>query len=536
MVSNSSFFKIFKDSMQSEPTRKDAVASESGKADESVLTAAQRATPSQAAASAARKPMELEEDLPRSIADTMKQMGSHDEELRVRCEKIVELTRIVQLLPQELSSVFLSFNTVAGNLAVQRRVLDETNTSLDATRMALANRETEIVYLRDGLAGSEQKITELTGLVGELRDRCGQLEERVEDLLDTNNENALQLRSKDYSIEQLQAEGESQRNELNQARGKIKEQEKALLEAASEKILLREQLAHQVDERDQLAKSFEALNVEANQIRRQSLATSAELDDLRSKFGKLDAEAQVVFTESKALREALINAETLHAQSVQTYESKVAALNSRLRVSEELLSQSRAEARKLSEEQLASYKRIRQLEEVPEKLADVNRSLELTTRSLKEAQGDNDKLKSKISELNDKVSAKERLNQQAAERIGSLQESLARLQKEREMREAELRKQIEAREETIVKERTERSYIEGVLETARRDRSQLHKTIVELRARMTSASTSAVAKQSMDEYLGDMDDLKSMLRESEQGVVNMRKPKESGKRSQKPSE
>ena len=362
MVSNSSFFKIFKDSMQSEPARKDALVSESGKPEASAPASAQRASQAQAAASAARKSMEIEADLPLSIADTMKQMGSHDEELRVRCEKIVELTRIVQLLPQELSSVFLTFNTVAGNLAVQRRLLDETNTSLDATRMALSNRETEIVHLRDGLAGSEQKVTELTGVVGELRDRCGQLEERVEDLLETLNENALQLRSKDYALEQLQAEADSQRNELNAARDKLREQEKALLEAASDRILLREQLAHQVDERDQLAKSFETLNIEANQIRRQALATSAELDDLRSKFGKLDAEAQVVFTESKALREALINAETLHAQSVQTYESKVAALNSRLRVSEELLSQSRAEARKLSEEQLVSYKRIRELE------------------------------------------------------------------------------------------------------------------------------------------------------------------------------
>jgi chromosome segregation ATPase len=536
MVSNSSFFKIFKDSMQSEPARKDAVASESGKADVNAQAAAQRASQAQAAAAPARKPVELEDDLPRSIADTMKQMGSHDEELRVRCEKIVELTRIVQLLPQELSSVFLNFNTVAGNLAVQRRLLDETNTSLDATRMALSNREAEIVHLRDGLSGSEQKITELTGLVGELRDRCGQLEDRIEDLLDTNNEKALQLRSKDYAIEQLQAEVESLRNELNAARDKLKEQEKALLEAASDKILLREQLAHQVDERDQLAKSFEALNVEANQMRRQALATSAELDDLRSKFGKLDAEAQVVFTESKALREALINAETLHAQSVQTYESKVAAMNSRLRVSEELLSQSRAEARKLSEEQLASYKRVRELEDLPAKLSESNRNVESNLRMLKEAQLDNDKLRTKIADLNEKLVTKDRLNQQAAERIGSLQESLSRSQKERETREGELRKQIEAREETIAKERTERAYIEGVLETARRDRSQLHKTIVELRARMTSASTSAVVNQSMDEYLEDMDDLKSMLRESEQGVVNLRKPKESGKRSQKPSE
>jgi chromosome segregation ATPase len=536
MVSNSSFFRIFKDSMQSEPARKDVEPSEIAKADASALASAPRASSAQAAAGVARTAAEFEEDLPRSIADTMKQMGSHDEELRVRCEKIVELTRIVQLLPQELSSVFLNFNTVAGNLAVQRRLLDETNTSLDATRMALANRETEIVHLRDGLAGSEQKVTELTGLVNELRDRCGQLEERVEDLLDTVNENALQIRSKDYALEQLQAEAESQRNELNAARDKLKEQEKALLEAASDRILLREQLAHQVDERDQLAKAFETLNVEANQIRRQALATSAELDDLRSKFGKLDAEAQVVFTESKALREALINAETLHAQSVQTYESKVAALNSRLRVSEELLSQSRAEARKLSEEQLVSYKRIRELEDLPAKLSEANRNVDSNLRMLKDAQLDNDKLRTKVADLSEKLVTKDRLNQQAAERIGSLQESLARLQKERESREAELRKQIEAREEIISKERTERAYIEGVLETARRDRSQLHKTIVELRARMTSASTSAVANQSLDEYLEDMDDLKSMLRESDQGVVNLRKPKEGGKRSQKPSE
>ncbi|MFZ9501176.1 MAG: hypothetical protein ACO27F_06355 [Beijerinckiaceae bacterium] len=536
MVSNSSFFKIFKDSMQSEPPRKDQPVAEAGKSDPAASASpARAAAPTSQSSSAMRAAAELEMDLPKSIADTMKQMGSHDEELRVRCEKIVELTRIVQLLPQELSSVFLTFNTVAGNLAVQRRLVDEANTSLDATRIALSNRETEIVHLRDGLSASEQKVTELTGIVVDLRDRCAQLEERVEELLDDVNERGLQIRSKGYEVEQLQAEVDGLKNDLMGAREKLKEQERALLEAASEKILLREQLAHQVDERDQLAKSYEALNVEANQIRRQALATSSELDDLRSKYGKLDAEAQVVFSESKALREALINAETLHAQSVQTYESKVAALNSRLRVSEELLSQSRSEARKLSEEQLASYKRIRELEEIPGKLADVNRSLELNVRSLKEAQAENEKLRAKASDLNEKIVAKDRLNNQAAERIGSLQETLARFHKERDAREAELRKQIEAREEAIAKERTERAYIEGVLETARRDRAQLHKTIVELRARMTTSSAPAT-NQSMTDYLEDFDDLKSLLRESDQGVVNLRKPKGGGKREPKAPE
>jgi len=530
MVSNSSFFKIFKDSVQSESSRREQAANEAGKPDPG-------ASASQAqAANAQRMALSMEDDLPKSIADTMKQMGSHDEELRVRCEKIVELTRIVQMLPQELSSVFLTFNTVAGGLSAQRRLLDEANTSLDATRIALSNRETEIVHLRDGLSGSEEKVTELTGIVAELRDRCGQLEERVQDLGEDLNERGLQIRSKDYSIEQVQSEGETLRSELNGAREKLKEQEKALLEAASEKILLREQLAHQVDERDQLAKAFEALSAEANQLRRQLLASSAEMDGQRSKFGKLDAEAQVVFAESKALREALINAETLHVQSVQTYESKVAALNSRLRVSEELLSQSRSEARKLSEEQLMSYKRIRELEDLPARLSESNRNLETNLRMLKDAQTDNDKLRTKIADVSEKLVSKDRLNQQAAERIGSLQESLSRRQKERETREAELRKQIEAREETIAKERTERAYVEGVLETARRDRSQLHKTIVELRARMTTSSTSVTANQSLDEYIGEIDDLKSMLRETDQGVVNLRKPKESGKRNPKSSE
>jgi len=58
---------------------------------------------------------------------------------------------------------------------------------------------------------------------------------------------------------------------------------------------------------------------------------------------------------------------------------------------------------------------------------------------------------------------------------------------------------------------------------------------VELRARMTTSSAPAT-NQSMTDYLEDFDDLKSLLRESDQGVVNLRKPKGGGKREPKAPE
>jgi hypothetical protein len=98
------------------------------------------------------------------------------------------------------------------------------------------------------------------------------------------------------------------------------------------------------------------------------------------------------------------------------------------------------------------------------------------------------------------------------------------LHKDRDRREAELKKEIETRDEALAKERTERAYTEGVLETARRDRAQLHQTIVALRARATNTAT-ASTPTSLIEYLDDLDDLKTMLRDSDPDVVSLRSPK-----------
>lgn len=469
---------------------------------------------------------ELEPDLQKSITDTMKQLGAHDEELRVRCEKIVELTRIVQLLPKELSSVFLTFNSVASNMSAQKRLLDEALSGLDLTKTALSLRETELLMVRDALTKSEEKTSTLELRLAALQERASKLEKRVEELQDTITERGLQIRSKDYELENLKAELSTASFDLMNTREKLKETEKAYLEGNSEKILLREQLAHQSDERDQLGKAYDALTIDASQSRREALALSAELDNFRAKYSKLDSESQVVFAEGRALREALINAENLYAQSTHSYDSKVAALNSRLRVSEELLGQSRAEARKLSEEQLSTYKRLRELEEMPAKLAEASRNLDQHMKWLKDSESENERLTTKATELNEKLQSKDRLNSQAAERIATLQDQLSRLHKDRDRRETELKKEIENRDEAISKERTERAYTEGVLETARRDRAQLHQTIVALRARATNTPPSSAAP-SIIEYLDDLDDLKTMLRDSDPDVVSLRGPKSS---------
>jgi chromosome segregation ATPase len=496
MASPSSFFNIFKETQPEEPRQKEAV-----------LVAP-----------------DLEPDLQVSIRETMKQFGAHDEELRVRCEKIVELTRIVQLLPKELSSVFLTFNSVAANMSAQRRLLDEALSGLDLTKTALSLRETEILYVRDALSKSEENAASLGQKLTIVQERATKFEKRIEELQDTITERGLLIRSKDYQLENLQTEFDTASFELASVREKLKDLEKVFMEGNNERILLREELAHQSNEREQLAKSYEALTVDANQSRRDALAFSSEIDELRGKYSKLDAEAQLVFADSRALRDALLNAENLQAQTVHSYDSKLGAMSSRLRVSEELLTQSRTEARKLSEDQLANYKRIRELEDLPAKLADATRNLDQNTKWLKDSEGENERLMAKAAELAEKLQSKDRLNTQAAERINTLQETVSRLHKDRDRREAELKKEIETRDEALAKERTERAYTEGVLETARRDRAQLHQTIVALRARATNTAT-ASTPTSLIEYLDDLDDLKTMLRDSDPDVVSLRSPK-----------
>lgn len=427
----------------------------------------------------------------------------------------------MQDLPKELSSVFLTFNTVVSDLSNQKLVLGETLSSLEITKAPLSVRESELLSLREAFSKLEDQKTSLDLQLGSTLERAAELDKRVAEFQETVNERGLLLRSTEYELENLKSEHSTTSFERVSLKGKVKELEKSLLEASGDRSLLREQLAHQTDERDQLAKAYEALSTDASQTRHKALASSGELDEQRVKFVKLETEWQSVVAENRSLREALVNAENLQAKTAHTYDSKLGALSSRLRVSEKLLEQSRAEARKLSEEQLVAYTQLRELEEMPAKLSTVVRNLDQNKKRLKDYEAEKERLMSKAAELTEKVLSKDRLNAQAAERITSLQDMISRFQTERDRRESEFKKEIEARDEALAKERVERAYTEGVLETARRDRSQLHQPIVALRARANNSAPDEEMEQ-VTHNLEGIDDLKSMLRENDSGVLNLR--------------
>ena len=468
-------------------------------------------------------------EIERSAASFIRVLGSKNEALRNRCEHVIGLTQVIQPLTKELASVFDDFQKVVqelhstagqleelkGNFAQQKQFSDQQTLEIQAllTKYDDVQQENERL-LTDNLAGAQNYSI---------------LEEQFRITRDQLGEKTAHLRSREFEIENLKNETQSLTEDVARLSEKTRESERLIGELQDERRSLNDRLAQKTDESVQLAKSVEDLTLQATSLKKQILEASAAADKARSRLRMVETDQANVMAENENLRSAVAGAEARAEQMRTSYEIKIEALGSRIRVSDQLLAQSREEIRRLSEEQLTSLARIRDLEAVGGKLNEANDDIARITRRAEDAEKSVNSLIEKNASLFSKLQNAEELNKQAAARIESLQKSMYRFEKEAEQRYNALQARLNQITEALSKEQIERSFVEGALEVARRDRAQLQQTIVDLKGNTSVATPSRevdniIAVDNVKSTVQkEIDEIMSDLRRSHTDVPKLRR-------------
>ncbi len=467
-------------------------------------------------------------DVERAAASLIRVLGGKNEALRNRCEHVVGLTRVIEPLTNELSAVFVDFQKVVAELQLTAGQLEETRTHLDAQRQLSETQSLEIqalfIKLEELRKEGERLLSD--NIAG--AQNYSLLDENFRATRDQLSEKITTLRSREFELENVKNENEVLNEDLGRTTLRLREADFAVAELQDERRALNDKMAQQADEVSSLSRSVDDLTQQSMLLKKQQLEMSAAADKNRTRVRLLETDQASLLAENEALRGAVANAEARTDQTRSSYEIKIEALNSRIRVSEQLLVQSREEIRRLSDEQGRYSEQARELEVAQARLSEVTSDASAAMRRAEDAERTLSGANQRNSELFAKLQNAEELNRQAASRIESMQSTILRFETDSETRIQSLQARISQLTESLSKEQIERGFVEGALDAARRDRVQLQQTIFELKSTNNPQSDSGPqlavdnAKSVLEK---ELDEIKSDLMRSHTDVPTLRSRK-----------
>ena len=118
---------------------------------------------------------------------------------------------------------------------------------------------------------------------------------------------------------------------------------------------------------------------------------------------------------------------------------------------------------------------------------------------------------------------KQLLNQQAADRINTMQERFSSLEEAHALEIQKLNEQIKKMSEELASERSNKAFIEGALQTARLDRSQLQSKIIKLK-QSDNAKATLLLNEIKEDELRDIELLNSQLTFNDDNVTKLHQP------------
>ena len=199
---------------------------------------------------------------------------------------------------------------------------------------------------------------------------------------------------------------------------------------------------------------------------------------------------------------------------------KLVGLNSRLRLTEQLLEQARDESRRIMDERLIFDETERRLKTAETTISELRNEVKKDKNKIVELEQIRATLIERAEELQSQNYEKQLLNQQAAERIHAMQERFTSLEETYALDVQKLNDQIKKMSEEISSERSNKAFIEGALQTARLDRSQLQNKIIQLK-QSDSAKATLILNEIKEDELRDIESLNSQLILSKDNVTKL---------------
>ena len=257
------------------------------------------------------------------------------------------------------------------------------------------------------------------------------------------------------------------------------ERELAAARAGSDALELR--LIAESESLESERKALHELNGRYLDARQQLSQSEQSQARLRINVEQLQAEVAQLKESDRILRLAAEEERTRRETEGSAYESKLFAMRSRSELVERLLEKAREELRALVDASRRVEQLTARLNQSEESLASARNELVKTKDEVMSLQASRDALSLRVDEFARKLTEQEAENQRIiAEKLDQKRDmefAIAAHQKD----EKKLQAQIRSLEDQLLKEKSERAYAEGALDTARRDRLQLQRLANDLK-------------------------------------------------------
>ncbi len=408
-------------------------------------------------------------------------MGRRHEVLRARCEDTLTLLDIMKKAPEAIEEIFHEFGELATELQQKTAQAQELSIAFNELREADTVNRSDVGALRRRTAELEIKLAAAELSHQDSISETRSLLETVRNLEDTLQERNVEVGVQARELSTVRAQYATVMEEVAKVRARLKDTAATLAEAESERRTLRDRLLIESEERLKQARAQEELERQYIQAKKAHAEAAAAQERQRHRITSLEAELDKANADVVSMRDALQDARARLETEAASHESQIEAIRSRVRLTETLLAQARDEARRITDEQMRMADTSDRLASSQAALEEARRERERAMEQVNELEKSRDALIGRANELLARLKERQHVSEQASKQIDSLKEQVARV---RVLHEEEVEKiggQMRALSDALAKERSDRAYAEGALETARKDRMQLQRVIATLK-------------------------------------------------------
>ncbi len=414
-------------------------------------------------------------------ADTVRALGTYHEGLRNRSETALSSLKALRNVAEDVDGIFGEFAEIARQLHLRKKELSEIKSSHEVS--VKLNEE-----LRAKLSGAQATILKLESQLDELVSERDNLARVREELSETSKTNQIGLKEAESRIKVLDGELNAARVSIENLTAKaehltdvVADNERQLNELREERKMLQSSVEFETAERARFSKLHDEV-VESMQSQRRALTSaSEELEKARERIMNLESKNSELLGAREELQASIRTAETLRETDAKNFEVKMEALASRARLAEHLLEKARDEQRSNFRDYTASTELQRRIRDLETQVSNQKEKLGEAARRNKELESSEAQLQAKLEDASLQLRTHNRTGEQSSEKIRMQQEVIEALHKRHSEYIAQVEEQTRKLNDQLENERSDRVYLEGALNSARRERNFLQTQLIKLK-------------------------------------------------------
>lgn len=424
-----------------------------------------------------------------NAGETARALGTYHEELRNRCETATTSLQSLRTAADEVQYLFDEFGNIAKQLYDHRKELGE------ARALAQSDRSM-IEELRGKLSNTQSLLVKLQAQHEETTaERDNLLRTRLE-LGEAYQSAQVALKESDSRVKVLEMECSAAQNQLGELSVRFDaltrnhaDKEKELHELRAERKIIQANLDFEMAEKHRFTRLHDEVVSTMGSQRRALNSAGEELEKSRERILHLESRYSEMIGEKETLISTLETAKALRESDAKNFEVKLEAVNSRARLAEHLLEKARGEQRSFYADQTAQTEMQRQIRNLEGMIETQKQDLQEATRRNRDLENSDNVRKAKVEDLQMQIRGQQRSTEQAGDKIKSLQELLEAVQVRHNAQNEQHEEQLRQLNEQIERERSDRVYLEGALNTARRERNLLQGQLIKMKTGQQDASS-----------------------------------------------